>query len=74
VPTWAAAGIAVGTFLNIAGFVVSSTLVVIISSAVLLVSFGWMGRLVLARSDQEWERPAVPRGSRSAAAVQKGQA
>jgi hypothetical protein len=65
---------AVGTFLNIARFVAISTLVVIISSAVPLLSFGWMGRLVLARSDQEWVRPSVQPGSRSAAALQKGQA
>jgi hypothetical protein len=51
-----------------------STLVVIISSAVLLPSFGWMDRRVLARSDQEWVHPSVQPGSRSAAAVQKGQA
>ena len=59
VPAWAAAGAAVGTLLNIAGFVAASTLIVLFSSVVLLVSFGWMGRLVLARSDQEWERSEV---------------
>jgi hypothetical protein len=74
VPAWAAAGIAVGTFLNIAGFVAGSTLLVIISSAVLLVSLGWVGRLVLARSDQDWERPSVQPRSRSAAPAQEGHA
>ncbi len=74
VPAWAAAGAAVGTFLNIAGFVVGSTLVVLISSAVLLASLGWVGRSVLARSDQEWDRPSALTRSRSAATVQEPQA
>jgi hypothetical protein len=72
VPAWAAVGMAVGTFLNIAGFVASSTFVVIISSAVLLVSLGWIGRLVLGRSDQEWERPSAQLRSRSVTAAQQG--
>jgi hypothetical protein len=72
VPAWAAAGVAVGTLVNIAGFVATSTLVVLISSAVLLVSLGWIGRLVLACSDHEWEHPSEVQRSRSAAAVQEG--
>ena len=74
VPAWAAAGAAVGTFLNIAGFVASSNLLVVISSVVLLVSLGWIGRLVLASSDQEWERPSVQQRLRSASAIQDGHA
>jgi hypothetical protein len=56
VPAWAAAGLPVGAFLNIAGFVVGSNALVDISCAVLLVSLGWIGRLVVGSSDQEWER------------------
>lgn len=74
VPAWAAAGAAVGTLLNIAGFVASSNLLVVLSSVVLLVSLGWIGRLVLASSDQEWERSSVRPRSRSASAIQEGQA
>jgi hypothetical protein len=61
VPAWAAAGLAAGAFLNLAGFVIGSNVLVAISSAVLLVSLGWIGRLVVGSSDQEWERlPAQP--------------
>jgi hypothetical protein len=74
VPAWAAAGVALGTFLNIAGFVASSNPIVVISSVVLLVSLGWIGRLVLARSDQEWERPTVQSPSPSVSAVPEGRA
>jgi len=74
VPAWAAAGTAVGTFLNIAGFVASSNVLLIVSSVVLLLSLGWIGRLVLARPDQEWERPSVPQQPRSARAVSEHQA
>jgi hypothetical protein len=74
VPAWTAAGAAVGTFLNIAGFAAGSTLVVLISSVVLLASLGWMGRLVLARSDQEWERPSAQQRSRSVQSIHKRQA
>lgn len=74
VPAWAATGTAVGTILNIAGFVASSTLLVVISSVVLLVSLGWIGRLVLASSDQEWERTSVQQRARSAAPAHEGHA
>jgi hypothetical protein len=74
VPAWAAVGTAVGTFLNIAGFVASSNLLVIVSSVVLLVSLAWIGRLVLARNDREWELATVPQEPRSARAVTEHQA
>jgi hypothetical protein len=41
---------------------------------VLLVSLGWIGRLVLARPNQEWEGPSVPRQPRSTRAVTEHQA
>jgi len=71
VPAWAAIATSVGTFLNIAGFVAGSTLIVVISAVVLLVSLGWIGRLVLASSDQEWERPSAQPRSRLVTAAQK---
>lgn len=55
VPTWTAAGLPMGAFLNIAGFVVGSNVLVIISCVVLLVSFGWIGRLVAESSERDWE-------------------
>jgi hypothetical protein len=54
VPAWAAAGVGIGTLLTIAGFVASRTLLVTISSAVLLLSPGWIGRIVLSSADVEW--------------------
>jgi Domain of unknown function (DUF4386) len=68
VPAWAATGVAVGAFLNIAGFVIGSNVLVAISSAVLLVSLGWIGRLVVGSSEPEWERlPAQPQARSTAA-------
>ena len=74
VPTWAAAGVAVGTLLNIAGFVATSTSIVLISSVVLLVSMGWIGRLVLARSDQAWESPSVRPRAQATPTMRESQA
>lgn len=74
VPTWAAAGVAVGTLLNIAGFVATSTSVVLVSSVVLLVSMGWIGRLVLASSDQAWESGSVRPPAQAIPTVRESQA
>jgi len=68
VPAWAAVGMAIGTFLNIAGFVAGSTLIVVVSSVLLVIALGWIGRLVLASSDQEWEQPSAQPRSRLVAA------
>ena len=51
VPAWIAAGLPIGAFLNIAGFVVGSNVLVAISCAVLLVSLGWIGRRALVAAD-----------------------
>jgi hypothetical protein len=70
VPAWAAAGMGVGAFLNIAGFVAGSTLLVTISSAVLLLSLGWIGRIVLSGTDVEWARPSAKPRSQSTTSAQ----
>jgi hypothetical protein len=74
VPAWTAAGTAFGTLLNIAAFVASSNLLVIVSAVVLVVSLGWIGRLLLARDAQEWERAGVSQKPGSARAVTEHQA
>jgi hypothetical protein len=72
-PALVAAGIAVGAILNIVGFMTQSTLLVIVSSAVLLVALGWIGRFVLGRSDEAWAN--LPNGrARSATTLHEGSA
>ena len=68
VPAWAAAGVPVGAVMNIAGYVIGSNLVVAISCVVLLVCFGWIGRLIAGTPVSEWGRfPAEPRPGAGAA-------
>jgi hypothetical protein len=55
VPAWTAASLVAGIVLNLAGFVTSSVALLIVSSAVLFVALGWIGRIVLTRPDAEWE-------------------
>ena len=54
-PAWAAVGISLGAVVNVAGFSAASGGVVAVSWAVLLVSMGAIGRIVLAG-----ERPGIP--------------
>ena len=67
VPAWAPAGLLIGSFLNLAGFVASSVPLLIVSSALLLAALGWIGWTVLAQSDTEWERTPEPARPRPAA-------
>jgi hypothetical protein len=50
VPVWVAIGIVAGSFLNIAGFAGASVGILIVSSALLLASLGWVGWRVLSES------------------------
>jgi Domain of unknown function (DUF4386) len=72
VPTWTAAALPIGAVLNIAGFVIGSSVVVIISCAVLLVSLGWIGGLVLRSSEQAWQGDLAHRQPVSSAATREG--
>jgi hypothetical protein len=47
-PSWAAAGVPVGTVVNVIGFSANSNAVVIASNLVLLATLGWIGRLQFA--------------------------
>jgi hypothetical protein len=55
IPAWAAAGLPVGTFLNIAGFAAGSVSVLILSGVVLLAALGSVGFAVLRRPDELWD-------------------
>jgi hypothetical protein len=67
VPAWSALGLVVGIVVNLAGFVVGSVPLLIVSSAVLLIAMGWIGRIVLADSKADWERSPQLRSARPAA-------
>lgn len=58
VPGWCALGLVVGIFVNIAGFVVGSVPILIVSSAVLFIAMAWIGRIVLADREAGWEPSA----------------
>jgi hypothetical protein len=60
VPAWVAIGIVAGSFLNIAGFTGASVGILIVSSAVLLASLGWVGRRVLSERGGEREGGLAP--------------
>lgn len=55
-PVWVAAGLAAGAVLNVAGFVIGSNVVIDVSCVALLLSLGWIGRVVVGTSEQAWER------------------
>jgi uncharacterized protein DUF4386 len=66
VPAWAAAGLPVGTVLNVVGFTSGSVGILIVSSVVLLASLGWIGlRVLRGGADQGEVRVARPWPSRS---------
>ena len=56
VPSWTAPGLVVGIVLNLAGFVLGSVPLLILGAAVLFVAMGWIGRIVLAEPEADWER------------------
>jgi hypothetical protein len=58
VPAWTAVLLAGATVLNLVGFASASTAILVVSSALLLVALGWIGRAVLISAGDEW-RPAV---------------
>jgi hypothetical protein len=58
VPVWSAAGLVAGTWLNVIGFSAGSTGVLIISSALLLGSLGWIGWQVLTGSADQRRVPS----------------
>lgn len=51
-----AAGLALGALLNVAGFVIGSTVVIDISCVALLLSLGWLGRITARTSVADWQR------------------
>ena len=55
VPSWTALGLVVGIVLNLAGFVVGSVPLLIVSSVVLFIAMGWIGRMVLAEPEADWQ-------------------
>jgi hypothetical protein len=69
VPSWTAFGLAAGIILNLAGFVANSVALLIIGAAILLAALGWIGRIVLAEPDADWEH--TPERPRSAVAAER---
>jgi hypothetical protein len=67
VPAWSALGLVVGIVVNLAGFVIGSVLLLVVSSAVLLIAMGWIGRILLADSKADWERSSQFPSARPAA-------
>lgn len=59
-PTWAAVGVPAGTVVNIVGFSLNSSAVVIASNLLLLATLGWIGRLLLAESGAQRHRALQP--------------
>ena len=64
VQSWTAAMLGIGAIAMTVGNMVASDVLAIIGSAVLLVGFVQVGRMVLAESDEEWEHTPEYRGFR----------